>query len=123
MLLIVRNFVLDGPRKTNFSINGINHTRIEVKQGHQALVICESESEPPARYNIRISSGNPIQLNTNDYIGRYTIPNMSIQNEGIYECIASNEVLGREEKRQIHLVVASMFFRIICKSCPVGCKV
>lgn len=104
--VLVKVIIRYGPRKTNFSINGINHTRIEVKQGHQALVICESESEPPARYNIRISSGNPIQLNTNDYIGRYTIPNMSIQNEGIYECIASNEVLGREEKRQIHLVVA-----------------
>ena len=103
-------FTLDGPRQTNFTVNGFNYTRIEVKQLSEVTIKCVTHSQPKADYNIQLRP-NLIQLNSDVKKGIYTISKIKISQEGIYDCIASNPAIhGKKEKRTVDVVVASKFF-------------
>ena len=71
---------------------------------------CVTHSQPVADYNIFLRP-NLIQLNSDVKKGIYTISNIKISQEGIYDCIASNPAIhGKREMRTVDVIVASKFF-------------
>lgn len=105
-------FFSDGPLRTNITVNGYNqsHIQIEVEENTAVEIKCESDSEPPALYNIKY--GNT-QMNPDVKIGLYRIAALTIPNEGDYTCVASNSVLNTVQVQTIKVLVASTCFSIV----------
>lgn len=101
---------LVGPRQTNFTVNGLNGTRIEITEDKRFELKCESHSEPPATYNIQKRPGNT-QLNSDSSVGIYVIDQLKRNEEGMYVCISRNSILENVQEREVQVVVAGSLQR------------
>ena len=102
-------FLIDGPLETNITVNNIKYTTgtVEIKTGESVEIRCDSRSMPPASYEIKLRTNSPTQLNPDSKIGYYKIDKMKITDEGIYECIARNPILKKEQTVEVRVIAAS----------------
>ena len=101
---------LVGPRQTNFTVNGLNGTRIEITEDKKFELKCESHSEPPATYNIQRRPA-VTKLNSDSSVGIYVIEQLKRKQEGTYVCISRNPILGNLQELEVQVVVAGSLQR------------
>ncbi|XP_043936170.1 vascular cell adhesion protein 1-like isoform X1 [Protopterus annectens] len=90
--------VLGPPKETQF----IAHPSPIVQEGQTVTITCLTHSSPPARITLRKKNKSGVtELESED--GKYVINEAHLEDDGIYECEASNEV--GEERRNISITV------------------
>ncbi|XP_043936171.1 vascular cell adhesion protein 1-like isoform X2 [Protopterus annectens] len=90
--------VLGPPKETQLIV----HPSAIVQEGQTVTITCLTHSSPPARITLRKKNKSGItELESED--GKYVINEAHLEDDGIYECEASNEV--GEERRNISITV------------------
>ena len=77
-----------------------NVTSNIIEEGQPVSLSCKSQAYPPALYAITKNNSTMIFNSTEGY---FNIPSFGFRDEGLYECIPSNEI-GEGTKRNIELL-------------------